>query len=158
MTPGLNPWNQMLERKRGMLARAVRYALTPNCNPTTGAPNLTPLQRMKQLLSVPIIAGIAGDNPLIPTTSNPILIYEMLLWNSSAAPISFGLYQGASAQGILLLPISNFPATTGFLLGFNGNWEMPHFIIDVGQPFILNLSTTGPVQGFIKYKIENGTS
>lgn len=156
MTPGLNPYNQALDKRRGMLARAVRYALTPNCNPITGEPNLTPQQLLRQLLHIPINATVAGDNPLIPTTSSGMLIYEILLWNSSAAPIDFSLYQGPSANGILLLPISNFPPTTGLTLGFNGNWEMPHFIIDTGQPFILNLSTTGPMQGFIKYKIQNG--
>ena len=158
MSPSTNPYNQQLEKQRGLLGRAVRYALTPNCNPISGAPALTPLQLLRGILSVPVIAGIAGDNPLIPTTSNPILIYEMLLWNASAAPINMQLYQGPSANGILLVPVSNFPPTTGFLLGFNGNWEMPHFLIDTGQPFVLNLSTTGPVQGFIKYKIQNGTS
>jgi hypothetical protein len=157
MTPGVNPFNQALDKRRGMLARAVRYALTPNCNPVSGAPNLTPQQALKQLLSIPINATIAGDNPLIPTTSDPILVYELFLWNSSAAPIDWALYQGPSANGILLLPVSNFPPTTGLFMGFNGNWEMPHFTIDTGQPFILNQSTTGPTQGFIKYKIQNGT-
>ena len=158
MTPGLNPYNQFLENRRNLLARAVRYALAPKCNPITGAPDLTPLQLLRGILSVPVIAGVAGDNPLIPVTSSPILIYEMFVWNSSAAAINIQLYQGPSANGILLLPLSNFPPTSGFLLGFNGNWEMPHFIIDTGQQFVLNLSTTGPVQGFIKYKIQNGTT
>jgi hypothetical protein len=140
-----------------MLSRAVRYALTPNCNPTTGAPNLTQNQQIKQCLSVPIVAAVAGDNQLIPTTSSALLIYEIVIWNASAAAINLKFFQGPSANGILLMPISSFPAATGLTLGFNGNWEMPHFVIDTGQPFILNLSTTGPIQGMIKYKVQNGS-
>jgi hypothetical protein len=154
-----NPFNLKLAAQRFSLSRAFRYALTPNCNPTTGAPNLTSRQLRKQLLELPIQAAIAGDNLLIPTTgAGEQLIFELLLWNSSAAPIDMALYQGPSASGILLLPISNFPPTTGLTLGFNGNWEQPHFQIDIGQPFVLNLSTAGPVQGMIRYKLMNGTS
>ncbi len=153
----MSPFNQALQTKREQLARAVRYAITPACNPITGVPQLTPNQLRRQLISIPIIASIAGDNALIPTTSGQLLIYEVVLWNSSAAAINMALYQGPSAIGVLLLPISNFPATTGFTLGFNGSFEQPHFEIDTGQELILNLSTTGPVQGMIRYKVANGT-
>lgn len=154
--PRLNPFNQELSRRRFALGNAIRYALTPGCNPLTGEPQLTPGQQRDGLLHIPVTAGISGDNQLIPTTSGKILVYEIFLWNSTAAAISWNLYQGASVNGILLLPLSNWPATTGFVLGFNGSWEQPHFIIDSGQNFTLNQSTAGPTQGFIKYKIANG--
>ena len=154
--PRTNPFNMELSRRRFAPGNAFRYALTPNCNPITGAPQLSPAQQRDGLLHVPVIASVAGDNILIPTVSNKILIYEIFLWNSTALPINWELFQGASANGILLLPLSNWPATTGFILGFNGNWEQPHFIIDSGQSFVLNASTAGPTQGFIKYKIANG--
>jgi hypothetical protein len=153
-----NPWNQLLDDRRRALGAAQRYALTPNCNPITGQPNLTPSQQRGQILRIPIIATIAGDNLLIPTLAGKKLIYEITVWNASAAAINLGFYQGASATGVLQLLMGNFPATTGFTLGFNGSFEMPHFEIDNGQPFVLNLSTTGPVQGFIRYRIQNGTS
>jgi len=152
----LSPYNLQLEQRRNTLATAIRYALTPGCNPITGKPNLTPNQLRKQLLSVPINATVAGDNPLIPTTSGPISIYEVVIWNASAAPVNLTFFQGGSG-GILLLPLPNFPATTGFTLGFNGSFDQPHFEIDSGQQFVLNLSTAGPVTGMCRYKIQNGT-
>jgi len=153
----LSPYNQALETRRNVLAKAIRYALTPGCNPITGAPKLTPQQLRRQLLSVPIIAAVAGDNALIPTTSGRLLVYEVVVWNASAAAINLAFFQGSSSGGILLLPLSNFPGQTGLTLGFNGSFEMPHFEIDSGQELVLNLSTTGPVQGMVRYKIDNGT-
>jgi hypothetical protein len=153
----MSPYNLTLEGQRQALSKAVRYALTPNCNPITGAPQLSSDQLRRQLLRVPIIAGNMGDNLLIATTSGQLLIYEIVLWNSSAAPVDMQLFQGPSAGGVLLLPISNFPATTGLTLGFNGSFEQPHFEIDSGQQFVLTLSTAGPVQGMIRYKVANGT-
>jgi hypothetical protein len=158
MNPAIkNPYNMFLETRRQALGKAVRFALAPICNPTTGQPNLTPAQMRKQLLNAPITAAIAGDNYLIPTLAGKKLIYEVVLWNASAAAINMTFYQGPSATGVLLMPISNFPATTGLTLGFNGNWEMPHWEVDNGQPLVVNLSTTGPLQGFIRYRIQNGT-
>ena len=58
---------------------------------------------------------------------------------------------------ITLLDLVNFPALTGFLLGFNGNFEQPHWEIDNGQPLVLNLSAGTQVTGFIRYRTENGT-
>lgn len=151
-----NPFNLALAQRRAQLAGAKRYALTPNCNPVSGQPDLSPAQRRDALLHLPITAGLSGDNQLIQTTSGKLYIYEIFLWNSTGAAINWSLYQGASQGGILLLPIDNWPATTGLVLGFNGNWEMPHFTIDTGQQFILNQSTAGPTQGFIKYLVGNG--
>lgn len=153
-----NDYNRLLNERRIALAAAQRYALTPDCNPLSGEPNLTSQQKRAQIISVPINAVIAGDNQLIPTLAGRKLIFEMVIWNASAAAVNLAFYQGASAGGILLLPMSNFPSETGFTLGFNGNFEQPHFTIDNGQPFVLNLSTTGPVQGMIRYTIQNGTS
>jgi hypothetical protein len=155
--PAVSPFNIYLGERRRALAGAYRYALTPNCNPSMGPPPMTSQQLLKQLLHVPIVAAVAGDNPLIPTTAGQQLIYEMLIWNSSAANVNVTLYQGPSANGILLLPLPNVPPQTGITLGFNGSWEQPHFTIDIGQRFVMNLSTTGPVTGMIKYKINNGT-
>jgi hypothetical protein len=154
--PGLNPSNVFLEKYRITIATASRFAIVPECNPIAPSP-LSPTQLRKSLLRVPITAAIMGDNFLIPTVSGAILVYEIFLWNSSAATVNMKLYQGPSASGILLLPVSNFPSETGLLLGFNGNWEQPHFEIDSGNPLVLKLSTTGPVEGFIRYRIANGT-
>lgn len=154
--PATNPFNLRLAQQRFALGNAVRYALTPNCNPLTGAPNLTAAQQRATLLHLPVTAAASGDNQLIATTSGPLYIYEIFLWNSTGSPIDWQLFQGPSATGILLVPISAWPPNTGLILGFNGNWEQPHFTIDTGQNLILNQSTTGPTQGFIKYKVGNG--
>lgn len=157
ITPSnLNTGNLILEQHRQSLARASRLALVPTCNPLDAAP-LSKSALRRGLLRVPIQAAVNGDNPLIQSTSGQILIYEMFIWNASAAAVNINFYQGPSATGILLLPIPNFPATTGLLFGFNGNWEMPHFEVDSGLQFIMKLSTAGPVTGFIRYKIANGT-
>lgn len=152
-----NPWNQLLNERRNDLGYAQRFALTPDCNPISGDSKVTPAQSRAQLIEVPINATAAGDNLIIQTLSGRKLIYEIFLWNAGAGAINIGLYQGPSASGILKLPISNFPGTTGVTFGFNGNFEQPHFTIDNGQPFVLNCSAAGPVQGMMRYKIDNGT-
>ena len=98
----LSPYNQALETRRNVLAKAIRYALTPGCNPITGAPKLTPQQLRRQLLSVPIIAAVAGDNALIPTTSGRLLVYEVVVWNASAAAINLAFFQESDNLPCLL--------------------------------------------------------
>jgi hypothetical protein len=107
------------------------------------------------LLLSPINANIAGDTALIPTLSGKKLIYEIVLWNVTAQTIAF--YQGPSASGILLLRLTGFPSLTGFTLGFNGNFSQPHFEVDAGQQFVLNLANATQVDGFIRYSIGGGS-
>lgn len=150
-----NPYNRVLEMRRHALASAQRVALTPLCNPTTvhTAATLSTRKR-RQLLSVPINAFTAGDNQLIPTLTGKKLIHEIFLWNVTTQTL--GLFQGPSATGILLFRMTTFPGGTGFILGFNGSFEMPHFEIDSGQPLILNLQNSTQVDGFIRYRIPGG--
>ena len=51
------------------------------------------------------------------------------MWNVGAQTC---LWQQGTTGGmpITLLDLVNFPALTGFLLGFNGNFEQPHWEID----------------------------
>jgi len=153
-----NPWNRMLQQRRMELSRASRSAIMPaNCQPPSNiTPQAAERQQRSQLLSVPILAGAAGDNQLIPTLTGKKLIYELVLWNVSAQTLA--LYQGPSASGILLLMLTNFPALTGFTLGFNGSFAQPHWEIDSGQPFVLNLGVGTEVDGFIRYKISSGST
>jgi hypothetical protein len=153
-----NPWNQLLRDRAGQLAAAQRFALAPDCNPIDPADlTTTPAQQRAQIIEVPINAAIAGDNLLIQTLAGRKLIYELFLWNGSGAPLNWSLYQGSSLNGVLKLPMTAVPAGFGLFLGFNGSWEQPHFTIDQGQVFTLNISTAGPVQGLMRYKIDNGT-
>lgn len=161
MNPTLNnPFNGMLQGHRENLARANRTAMVPgNCASLQTATGSTlgeaARKQRKHLLQLPINVFQAGDNQLIPTLQGKKLIYEIVLWNSTAQTLR--LFQGPSATGILLLQLTAFPATTGFILGFNGSWRMPHFEVDSGQPFVLNLASAAQVDGMIRYRITSGS-
>jgi hypothetical protein len=143
-----NPWNSVLAQRAANLGNAYRHPISPGCD--LADPKSTPVQQRASLLTVPIIASAAGDNPLISTLIGKKLIYEVFLWNVTAQTLAF--YQGGSG-GILLVKLTNFPSTSGFLLGFNGNFAQPHWEIDAGQPLILNLQNSTEVDGFIRYRI-----
>jgi hypothetical protein len=146
-----NPWNDILRQRADDLTHAFRGPISPGC----AVPPLTPaapnVQR-NSLLRVPINCFTAGDNFLIPTLIGRKLIYEIHIWNVAAQTLA--LYQGSSATGILLTRWTAFPALTGVTLGFNGNFAMPHFQIDPGQPFTLNLENSTQVDGFVVYRNE----
>lgn len=144
-----NPFNVILRQRAQILATAYRHPITPGCD--LPDPKSTPVQRRKALLSVPINATAAGDYPIISTLIGTKLIYEVVLWNVTAQNLA--LYQGPSASGILLLSLPSFPTTTGFTLGFNGNFEQAHFEIDAGQPFTLTLQNATQVTGFVRYRV-----
>lgn len=145
------PYNAQLRQTASNLSRAYRGPLVPGPTLPTITP-ATPTVQRSSLLSIPIIANGVGDNQLISTLIGEKLIYELFLWNVAQQTIE--LYQGASANGILLLRLTNFPALTGFTLGFNGNFAMPHFSIDSGQPLVLNLSAGTEVDGFVNYRTD----
>lgn len=160
--PTRNPSNLALRGQRETLRYAIRHPLIPGCGPaetalaiTDTAPQRksTPSQRRNSLLEVPIVVTSVGDNLLIPATLGRKLIYEIVLWNVASQTLA--LYQGPSATGILKTKLTNFPALTGFSLLFNGNWDMPHYMIDSGQPFVLNLGANAEVDGYLKYRIEH---
>jgi hypothetical protein len=153
-----NDFNQLLNDRRNALAGAMRFAMAPDCNPIDPAKiDLTPAQSRNQLIEVPVNATNAGDNFLIQTRAGRKLIYEILLWNGSGAPIDWALFQGPSSLNNVKLFMPGVPAGFGLLLGFNGNWEMPHFQIDQGQPLVLTLNIGGLITGLLRYKVENGT-
>lgn len=146
-----NPWNQLLRARANALEYAYRGPISPGCQlPSLDTPAAN-VQR-KSLLAVPINCSAAGDNQLIPTLIGKKLIYEIFIWNVAAQTLK--LYQGSSASGILLLQLTSFPALTGFVLGFNGNFAQPHWEIDPGQPLVLNLGAATQVDGFIRYRSE----
>ncbi len=144
-----NPWNSVLRMRAMQLTKAYRHPIAPGCD--LPDPKSTPLQRRSSLLTVPIQISSAGDNQLISTLIGKKLIYEIVIWNVAAQTLKF--YQGPSASGILLLPLTNFPALSMFTLGFNGNFEQAHWEIDPGQPFVLNLQNNTEVDGFIRYRV-----
>jgi hypothetical protein len=159
MNPTLNnPYNQLLQARRDALGGAWRFALAPGCNPgkepgTRPAPTLK--QQRGQLLHVPINAFTAGDNQIIPTLTGRKLIYEIFVWNVAAQTLQ--LWQGASATGILLTQLTAFPSLSGITLGFNGSFAQPHWEIDPGQPLTLTLANSSQVDGFIVYRIADGS-
>lgn len=149
-----DPYKQLLTRQHTKLAHAQRYALSPVCDPRTKEPILTARQRRRSLKFLQINAGTLGDNIIIPgTLAGAKAIYEFVLWN--VATNSLILQQGltGSVNAIVLMELPEFPATSGFTLGFNGSWEMPHWEIDNGQPLILKLSAAARVTGFLRYSV-----
>lgn len=153
-----NPYNQILQARREALSNATRSALVPaNCQTAAMlTPQALTRQERSQLLEVTINCNTAGDNQLIPTLTGKKLIYEIVIWNVAAQTLA--LFQGPSATGILKLRLTSFPALTGFTLGFNGSYAQPHFEIDGGQPFVLNLAASTQVDGMIRYKISSGST
>lgn len=150
-----NPYNAKLSEKHASLQRALRYAMATVCDPFTRKPE-SPANLRKQLKTIQINATLAGDNIVIPTLNGVRQIFELVMWNVGAQTC---LWQQGTTGGmpITLLDLVNFPALTGFLLGFNGNFEQPHWEIDNGQALVLNLSAGTQVTGFIRYRTENGT-
>lgn len=152
-----NPYNLILGQKHGQVLRAVRFALGTVCDPKTGQPVIK-VNRGKQLRTIQISAAAAGDNIIIPALPGIKQIFELVLWNVTAQTMQWQQGSTASNNAIRLLRLTNFPDTTGFTLGFNGNFEMPHWEIDQSQPLILNLQNATQVDGFIRYRVANGTS
>lgn len=151
-----NPYNLILSQKHDQLSRAQRYALATNCDPHTKQPKLTGRQLRRQLKTIIIDAASAGDNVIIPASGGAKQIYEVFLWNVTAQTIIF--QQGSTgAKEIRLLRITNCPALFGTVLGFNGNFDMPHWELDNSQPLILNLAVGTQCDGFIRYRVQNGT-
>jgi len=154
-----NPYNLLLSQQRGLLSRAERVPLAPVCDPekqdrgpasyrATFAANITlSRQRRRSLKTIQIKASTAGANIIIPAAlAGAKAIYEIVMWNVDAQSLTW--LQGSS---IVLLDLPDYPALTGLTLGFNGNWEMPHWEIDNGQDLILNLQNATRVTGFIRY-------
>lgn len=153
-----NPYNQILAQKHGQVQRAFRFALGTVCSAATGQPAPTTNQLRKQLKTIQINVTDIGDNLIIPALAGVKQIYELVMWNVTGQDLSWQQGSTASNNFITLLDLPGFPTTTGFTLGFNGNWDMPHWEIDNNQPLILTLSAATRVTGFIRYRVANGTS
>ena len=126
-------------------------------DPATGLP-VKGANLRKQLKLIQINALLAGDNIIIPASAGVKQIFEMVMWNVAAQTIIW--QQGLTSGGtpIVQTKFTGFPALTGFVLGFNGSFEMPHWEIDNLQPLVLNLSVGTEVDGFIRYRVANGTT
>lgn len=150
------PYNQILAQKHGQMARVVRVALGTVCD-VEGRARITPASLRRQLVRISINATNAGDNIIIPAGQAGVKqIYELVLWNVTAQTLIFQQGQTGN-QPITQLQLTNFPALTGFTLGFCGSWDFPHWEIDNGQPLILNLGGGTQVDGFVRYRVQNGT-
>ena len=151
-----NPYNQILAQKHGQVQRAFRFALGTLCD-TSGQPIVSKTALRKLLKTIQINATAAGDNVVIPALAGVKQIYEVVLWNVAGQDITFQQASSTSNNSITLLALPGFPATTGFTLGFNGNWDMSHWDIDNNQPLILKLGGGTQVTGFIRYRVANGS-
>lgn len=153
-----DPFNQILGQKHGMLTRAKRFALGTLCDPATGQPAPTDAQLKNQLKLVQINAAASGDNVIIPALAGDKEIFELFLWNVTQQTLV--LQQGSSQGGMAIVQtrLTNFPDLSGFILGFNGSFQQPHFVIDNGQSLVLNLQNGTQVDGFVRYRVQNGTA
>ncbi len=152
-----NPYNRILGQKHNQAGRAVRLALGTVCD-AEGKPKVSPRVLRRQIKLIQINAAAVGDNIIIPAGQAGVKeVLEVVLWNVTAQTLIF--QQGATGTNpITLLRLTTFPTTTGFTLGFNGNFYMPHWEVDNGQPLILNTSGGTQVDGFVRYRVQNGTS
>jgi hypothetical protein len=153
-----NPYNLILAQRHQMSTRAVRFALTPLCDPATNQPKLSSVQLRKQLRTIQIDAAAAGDNVIIPASAGVKQIYEVVLWNVAAQTLIWQQGGTPSLNSIRLLRLTDFPALTGQMLGFNGSFDQPHWEIDTNQPLILRLQNSTQVDGFVRYRVQNGTA
>lgn len=153
----VSPYNQILSQKHGQVLGAVRVALGTVCD-ADGKAIIPPPALRRQLKLVAINVSAAGDNILIPADQAGVKqVYELVMWNVTGQSLQF--QQGQTGNGPLpLLPLTSFPALTGFTLGFCGSWDFPHWEVENGQPLILHLSAGGVVNGFIRYRVQNGNS
>lgn len=151
------PYNQVIAQKHVQVRRAVRQALGTVCD-AEGRPKATPRALRRQLKFIQILAPLAGDNIIIPAGQAGIkMILEFVLWNQTG-PNTLTVQQGQTGNNaITLVELTDFPTTGGFVLGFNGNWDMAHWEIDNGQPLILNNPGGTRVTGFVRYRVLNGT-
>lgn len=152
-----NPWNQLLAAKHYAVKGAFRFAMSTECDPATGEPKVSRVVQSKQLKFIVINAATAGDNIIIPALAGEKQVFEMVIWNVAQQTIRF-TQGGATAPNVqTLLQLTQFSATTGFTLGFNGSFDQAHFDLDNGQPLVMNLSAGTQVDGFIRYRVRNGT-
>lgn len=153
-----NPYNQVLAEKHGMMVRAVRFALTTQCaRDVNGQPVLSGPQLRRQLKTVQINTAAAGDSIVIPALAGIKQVYEFFLWNVAAQTIIVQQGGTGTSQRIQLMRLTGFPALTGFTLGFNGNFEQPHWEIDNGQSLVIVGAGT-QIDGFVRYRVANGTA
>ena len=100
------------------------------------------------MIHVPIFANAVGDNVVIPPPGRRFLIMELLIWNAVGAQTL--IYKDGTANP--LLTQVNVPISGGLFMGFAGN-NQPHFTINAGNGFVINLSAGTEVDGFAKYKL-----
>lgn len=150
------PYNEILAQKHGQARRAQRMALGTVCD-AQGKPKRTGAAIRRQLKLIQINVAALGDTVIIPAGQAGVKqIFEVVLWN--VVPQTLIFQQGQTGNNpITQLRLTTFPALTGFSLGFNGSFDMPHWEIDNGQPLILNTDGGGQVDGFIRYRVQNGT-
>jgi hypothetical protein len=151
-----NPYNQILAQKHGQVQRAFRFALGTLCDPQ-GQPIVKKSALRKLLKTIQINATANGDNIIIPALAGIKQIYELVLWNVTGQDITFQQGSTVSNNSIVLLALPGFPSTTGFTLGFNGNWDMSHWDIDNNQALVMTLGGGTRVTGFIRYRVANGS-
>jgi hypothetical protein len=151
-----NPYNQILAQKHGQVQRAFRFALGTLCDPQ-GQPIVKKSALRKLLKTIQINATANGDNIIIPALAGIKQIYELVLWNVTGQDITFQQGSTVSNNSIVLLALPGFPSTTGFTLGFNGNWDMSHWDIDNNQALVMTLGGGTRVTGFVRYRVANGS-
>jgi hypothetical protein len=151
-----NGWNDLMDAELELARHALR-----NVDLTTGALVTTsqtiaggdPLNQPATTLAFNVSA--VGDNIVIPAAAGyRIAVHQVSMYSTENQTIRF--LQGTPAGVDLQGPLVNFAQGAGYYLSYQK--EEPHFILDTGQPFVLNIAAgsggaTGNLSGFVKYRM-----
>jgi len=134
-------------------AALSRLALRPRSSQPTLSPTGAPmppgtiLPTSVDFTIRPIDVATAGDNTIVSGSGSArVCIYALVLWNTDEQDV---LLKGGTEP--LMGPIVGLPAKGSFTLQEMGK---PHFRLQPGQPFVMNLSVGARVTGYIKFRLE----
>lgn len=153
-----NAYNEVLGQKHGQARGAIRFAWSTNLKlDHSGDPILTRAQRRLQLRTIQINVNTIGQNIIIPPISGTKEIFELFMWNVGAQTL---IWQQGTVGGFVLplLQLTDYPALTQLSLPFNGSFEQPHWLLDNNAPLVLVTAAATQIDGYIRYRVNNGTS
>lgn len=144
-----NRANQALEAEAAR-ARTIQRLPSGTLQTGSGSPGssipTSPAAMEKQRAVIDITS--TGDSVIVAGSPGYRLhIHQLSLWNVAAQTITL-----KDSGDILPLQgaLTDFPATSGYVLPDQG--EEPHFILTDGGNFVINLSGSTQVSGFVRYR------
>lgn len=133
---------ELARRVQRMSAGALPEWLPPGAETTIG----TETEKMK----VTIDTSVAGNNLIIAGSPGYVIrIFELRLWNVAAQTLTL-----VDSQDPIPLEgaLDSYPALTGYYLPDQGS--EPHYELQPGGDFLLNLAAATRVTGFVKFSVK----